>query len=90
MGLGKTFQACAAIYTLLNAGITHAIPPAGVIGGFCVVIIPGVRGGATAGIAPGAGNVEGKPTVLRPLILCPSSLVGNWGKVRKSRHLETV
>lgn len=43
MGLGKTFQSCALIYTLLTAGI------------------------------------HGKPTSVAPLILCPSSLVSNWG-----------
>ena len=44
MGLGKTFQSCATIHTLLTTG------------------------------------VNGKPSVSRPLILCPSSLVANWGK----------
>ncbi|KAG1670867.1 hypothetical protein FOA52_000369 [Chlamydomonas sp. UWO 241] len=44
MGLGKTFQSCATIWTLLTTGL-HS----------------------------------GKPTVKRPVILCPSSLVSNWG-----------
>jgi hypothetical protein len=26
------------------------------------------------------GGLHGKPTVTRPLIVCPPSLVANWGK----------
>lgn len=50
MGLGKTFQAIATLWTLLTAGV-HG----------------------------------GKATCSKPLILCPSSLVSNWGKVRVCR-----
>ncbi|KAG2444135.1 hypothetical protein HYH02_009075 [Chlamydomonas schloesseri] len=45
MGLGKTFQAIAALWTLLSDGVHGR-----------------------------------RPTCVRPLVLCPASLVANWGK----------
>ncbi|KAF6257532.1 P-loop containing nucleoside triphosphate hydrolase protein [Scenedesmus sp. NREL 46B-D3] len=47
MGLGKTFQTIASLYSLLTKGI------------------------------------NGQPTCRKPLILCPTSLVQNWGKELK-------
>ena len=91
----QTFQACAVIYTLLTTGIHTSGSTGGVPGVFAATLNgvltadgpqqaqqqaplhPPLQQQHQQQVSQQA--LPHRPTVKRPLILCPSSLVSNWG-----------